>query len=65
MAQGGTLEYGISFNINKQNLDSLQKTLDEIIAKAREFEKSAPDYAIPYQEAAEAAKEFKNVLNDS
>ena len=59
------INLGINFAVNKQNLESLQKTLDEIIAKAKQFEKTAPDYAIPYQEAAIAAKEFKQVLNDS
>lgn len=65
MAKGGTLEYSIQFNINKQNLDALQKSLDEIVLKTKQFEAAMPDYAWPYQEAAEAANDLKKILNSS
>ena len=56
---------GINFQINKQNLDSLQKSLDDIILKSKQFAAGAPDYAGPYEEAAEAAKDLKNILTSS
>ena len=65
MAQGGTLEYSINFNVNKQNLDALQKSLDEIITKAQQTEKVLPDYASPFTEAADAAKDLQSLLKSS
>ena len=59
------LNFGINFNINKQNLNDLKQSLDQIIAKAQQFEQSAPDFAAPYQEAAVAAKDLKSVLDSS
>ena len=56
---------GINFQINKQNLDNLQKSLDDIILKSKQFSAAAPDYAEPYEEAAEAAKDLKNILTSS
>ena len=56
---------GINFDINKQNLDSLNKSLDDIINKARQTEKTLPNYAEPFTEAAEAAKTLKEVLNSA
>lgn len=60
-----SINIGINFKINKDNLDSLQKSLDEIIIKSKQFAAAAPDYALPYEEAAEAAKDLKNILASS
>lgn len=59
------INIGINFDINKQNLDSLNKSLDDIINKARQTEKTLPNYAEPFTEAAEAAKTLKEVLNSA
>ena len=59
------LNFGINFNINKQNLNDLKHSLDQIVAKAQQFENAAPDFAAPYQEAATAAKDLKSILDSS
>lgn len=59
------INFGINFNVNKQNLNDLKQVLDQIILKAAQFEQSAPDFAAPYQEAAVAAKDLKAVLDSS
>ena len=65
MAKGGSIEYSINFNVNKQNLDALQKSLDEIIVKAQQTEKILPDFAGPFTEAAGAAKDLQKLLTSS
>lgn len=65
MANGGQINYSINFNVNKQSLDSLTHTLDQITAKATQFTQTAPDYAEPYREASVAAQELKNILTSS
>ena len=59
------INLGLNFNVNKQNLDAVQKSLDAIIAKAQQLEKAAPDYASDFREAGIAAKDFKNILSGS
>lgn len=59
------INFGINFNINKQNLNDLRQSLDQIIAKASQFEEAAADYAEPYREAAVAAKDLKSILDSS
>lgn len=56
---------GLNFNVNKQQLDALQKSLNDVILKAQEAKQTLPDYSEPFEEAAVAAKDLQNLLNTS
>lgn len=56
---------GLNFNVNKQQLDALQKSLNDVILKAQEAKQTLPDYSEPFEEAAAAAKDLQNLLNTS
>lgn len=63
-----SFNYDINMNVNKKGLDDLKSSLDAVVSKAKEFEKamgSDSGFAEPYKEAAVAAQDLKNILNNS
>ena len=48
----GEIKYKMSFDVDKTSLNDLQKSLDSVITKTNQFAQAAPDYALPYEEAA-------------
>ena len=59
------INIGVGLTIDKSGLNELSAALDKVIDKAKLMRESGGDYAIPYEEAARAAKDLQKVLNDS
>lgn len=65
MANKTQITIGVGLTVDKSGLNELNTALDKVIDKARLMRESGGDYAIPYEEAARAAKDLQNALEKS
>ena len=71
MANGGTLRYGVKFDIDSNELKNLKFELEELKKSLLEIKNQTSQsltgatLAKDFQEAAEAAKKLENIINSS
>lgn len=57
--------YKVGLTIDKSGLTDLNKSIDDVIEKAKVMRETVGDYAIPFEEAAEAARDLRNAMNSA